>query len=585
MNDDGEKNVGGAWPEQSGANGETPNAAAQNNHGDTDLALNDDVALELQAREALDALRETMGDLGGRVRQAIQHAATVWDEVAEAPEPQLGAVSHDDEVRARAITRRWVKRDVLVELELPSAMSVTRLLDAAVWRVELRERGETRELTQASEPYRGATPPLPGPTLPLWDYDFATPEIEAGERRERIAGAEVVAACGACHGSGHRSCAACEGQGKVPCANCHGRGRLKCPRCRGRGQIADAKEERRARASKSYLHVHAERMATDATERLADFAETLRQEYGVPLPPSAQWAPTAPASGKTIPCPDCVDGTIPCRECVDGKAVCKACTGTSYTECSVCAGTGKVLRRREIARRFDTRIGGRTLPAEPAEADEWFSEAMLRRSVGEEVWEGDVTRAGEWSETPPTGVPAGVWVIARALARSAAAESQSVAVATAEPHADEPERRVIARRLRLSRTPLTRINYTYSGRPYSVVAVGVVGSERFWTETFPPRWSRMSRFVRALARDLSGDIRPTPPTSLGRQTGEARITTITEMAPSAGSGGEGKGAISDLDAYRARRAAGDASTDAPDTAPNTAPSVPVRTPHAGDAEQ
>ena len=115
----------------------------------------------------------------------------------------------------------------------------------------------------------------------------------------------MVRACLRCNGTGHQSCHHCEGKGFVQCPVCHGRDSVTCRRCRGRGRIADAQAERRARASKSYLQVHAERLASDAAVRLADLSERLRQEHGVPLPPSSDWLPTAPASGETTPCPDC----------------------------------------------------------------------------------------------------------------------------------------------------------------------------------------------------------------------------------------------------------------------------------------
>ncbi|MDE3231324.1 MAG: hypothetical protein KGO05_15710, partial [Chloroflexota bacterium] len=59
-------------------------------------------------------------------------------------------------------------------------------------------------------------------------------------------------------------------------------------------------------------------------------------------------------------------------------------------------------------------------------------------------------------------------------------------------------------------TPVTRIEYSFAGRMYEALAVGRAGEERFWAETFPPRWNRLSRFVQAVARDLAGESRQRP---------------------------------------------------------------------------
>ncbi|MGZ3675203.1 MAG: hypothetical protein ACXVCO_12930, partial [Ktedonobacterales bacterium] len=54
--------------------------------------------------------------------------------------------------------------------------------------------------------------------------------------------------------------------------------------------------------------------------------------------------------------------------------------------------------------------------------------------------------------------------------------------------------------------------YDFAGHAFSVVAVGRSGSERFWAQTFPPRWSRIGRFLKALSRDLQGESLPRRPT-------------------------------------------------------------------------
>ena len=310
----------------------------------------------------------------------------------------------------------------------------------------------------------------------------------------------MAGACLVCNGTGHRDCADCQGKGFTRCPECRGRARVTCKRCRGHGRIADAAAERKARAAKGYFQVQAERLATDAAGKLADFSERLRQDYGMPLPPSAQWAPTAPASGETVPCPDCVDGTIPCS-CKTGKLVCATCKGSGYAPCAACDGSARVIRYREVRRRFDTRVISRTVMPARAEEAGWLTNAMLRRAAEETVWEGELDEvAGE----APLGVPAGVWSVARSLARGeqqdgAAGEQASAATV------DDLERHVIGRRLRLTCIPVTHVEYSFDGRAFDFTSVGPSGSERFWADAFPARWIRVGRFFKAVMRDLNGE--------------------------------------------------------------------------------
>ena len=77
--------------------------------------------LEAQAREIVRVFRENVGELGERVRQAVDHASTLWNEAAEAAPAPASSDPHPQELRARALMRRWVKRDFLVDPDLPMA--------------------------------------------------------------------------------------------------------------------------------------------------------------------------------------------------------------------------------------------------------------------------------------------------------------------------------------------------------------------------------------------------------------------------------------------------------------------------------
>jgi hypothetical protein len=525
------------------------------NDGRDDASRDDSLTadeLERQAREALAQIRERVGDLGSRVRRVVERANAHWEASAAVPAPHSAHIAVNAGARARALARRWADIDFLVDPDLAAGMSIHTLEDAAIWRAEVRERGETRTLEERTEPYRGVQPARTQPTLPLWDYAFPlTPEIEAGERRERLPGTESLRACRSCNGTGHQPCRSCEGRGFDTCPRCRGRARLTCARCRGRGRFPDAAAERRARSGMPYVQVHAERLAAEASERVADLAERLRQEWGVPLPPSREWVPTVTASTETVPCPECMDGTRPC-DCGNGKRVCAVCEGSGHQECSACKGTGRVVGYREVVRRFDTRLGARALAPEESDASGWVPRDVLARGRGERVWEGALEDAGR-ADTPP-GVPPEIWKAALAFAGSAPLGAVAEAPAATSQGTSQSERRVLSRRLALVRVPLTRLEYAFAGRHYTVTAFGAEGAERFWAEAFPHRWSRVGRFLQALARDL-GEPGPTVDSALD--------PTLPDH-----------GRISALEDYRARKNGSSAEAIAPPAPTTETPTPP-----------
>jgi hypothetical protein len=250
------------------------------------------------------------------------------------------------------------------------------------------------------------------------------------------------------------------------------------------------------------LQIRAERLMSETGNRLADFAERLRQDYGVPLPPSAHWAPGWAADEETIPCPDCKDGTVACA-CGDGKLVCRDCHGTGASDCAACGGTGRVVRYREVVRRFDTRITAATLSLEDESVTSGLTDEMLERATGERIWQGS---ASALRAEPPAAIPPEVWTAMRTISQDGSGTFEQPQTST-----DAPDRTVFSREVVLQKIPLTQVDYIYGGHPFSFLAIGADGSERFWAEDFPTRWARVSRFFAAISRDigLAGTQRPT----------------------------------------------------------------------------
>jgi hypothetical protein len=374
----------------------------------------------------------------------------------------------------------------------------------------------------------------------VWAFNFpVTPQIDAGERRERLPSTGGVFTCSTCGGGGGTvACARCEGQGSEICGRCRGTERVTCATCRGRGRVARVGQA--APDTASPMHRHAERLASEAGERIIEFAERLREDLGLHhhMP---DWLGTRAVSGDTMLCPDCDGGKQPC-DCQGGRRPCATCDGSGRTECGACKGTGGVVRFREIVRRFDTRVSHRTVPL-AGEHARWVPEDVLARGAVEPAWQGSVSDLA--ADQPPDGIPREMWDEALAFASIARAQQQATSG-----NGDGAARRVLSTVVSLVRVPLVRLEYSFGDTPYVVVAFGASGRERFWAESFPHRWSRITRFMRAVSRDLGEPV---------------------DLLPA--------GQVSDLGEHRARRAAapapadGDADADGPEPDAGTSPTV------------
>src|SRR5262249_54314983 len=144
-----------------------------------------------------------------------------------------------------------------------------------------------------------------------------------------------------------------------------------------------------------------------------------------------------------------------------------------------------------LIRRFDTRIAQRMLPLDDPSVARWLTDEMLRKAGGEDAWEGGHEALGQ---AAPEGIPAAVWQAVRAFAEHPGTELTAAIPMNAEAAS---ARRVIARRIHVTYVPLSRVEYEFAGNVFSFVAVGRRGVERFWAPSFPPRWNRVGRFLRA----------------------------------------------------------------------------------------
>jgi hypothetical protein len=82
------------------------------------------------------------------------------------------------------------------------------------------------------------------------------------------------------------------------------------------------------------------------------------------------WVPGATPASDAPVCPACDHGRVACI-CDPGQLLCATCIGQRSVDCPTRAGAGKVVRCRDVLRRFETRIHSQALSftgATPTEA-------------------------------------------------------------------------------------------------------------------------------------------------------------------------------------------------------------------------
>ncbi len=439
-----------------------------------------------------------------RIKRVVEKANDYWQQAQAQPTGTPRQTANEEEQRIRQLANMWSNENWRIARELGTYMDLVSWSNDEVWEATLQTRWETRSMQVVTEPYKGLPLGKPGPLLPAWDYELPpVTGLKAPTTHTGLDGLDEVVACTNCNGTGRALCAACTGRGWIVCPDCRGRTKKRCNTCRGRGYVADWVQTEK----KPFFQKQAENFASSVNERVADVFDGIRQQ-GVPIPNPLD---TDPANkGRTVPCPDCVNGEVDCT-CGNGKRVCEACHGAKSTFCASCGGTGKVLRRREIVRRFDLRVQTKVIGSSP------IPERNLSTAGGELVYNAEIDET-LYPEAPPERVPLDVWQATVALVEAESANPPGAETARAGAHADPlGSSRATLQVLELVRIPYTKVNYRFGNADYAFYVYDGAGQEKFYADRYPARWDRIERLVRAITTDLMTPAQPekTPPASPG----------------------------------------------------------------------
>ena len=424
-----------------------------------------------------------------RIKRVVDKANEYWQQTQAPPAAPRQSTSIEEQ-RLRQLANAWSAGNWRVARDLGTYMDIVSWTSDEVWEVTLQTRWETRGMEIVSEPYSGRPLDKLQPILPVWDYQLPpVTGLKAPTTRTRLEGLDEVLACTVCNGMGRALCATCTGRGWVVCPDCKGRTKKRCSTCRGRGYVADWA----LREKKPFFQKQAENLATSVNEKVADVFEGIRQQ-GVPIPNPADTDPAA--KGQTVPCPDCVNGEVDCT-CGNGKRVCAPCQGGKTALCTNCGGTGKIVRHREIVRRFDLReqtqiVGNNAIP-----------EQNLVKANGELIYNAEVNETLH-PDAPPENVPMDVWQVAAGLVKSATTAQEKF---SPDPQASS---RASLQVLELARIPYTKVDYRFENQDYVFYVYDSEGKEKFYADRYPARWDRIERLVRSITSDL---MMPAPGTS------------------------------------------------------------------------
>lgn len=440
-----------------------------------------------------------------RIKRVVEKASDYWQQAQTTPTPR--EPSNLEEQRIRQLANMWSTENWRIAKDLGTYMDVVSWSTDEVWEVTIQTRWEIRAMEQINEPYTGKPTGKPQPFLPVWDYELpAVTGLKAPQSRTRLDGLDEIVACTVCNGTGRALCTNCNGRGWVVCPDCKGRTRKRCTTCRGRGYVADWAQPGE---KKPFFKKQAENVANSVGERVADVFDGIRQQ-GVPIPNPID---TDPANkGKTVPCPDCINGEVDCS-CGNGKRVCETCQGAKMSLCANCSGTGKLVRHREIVRRFDLRTQTRIV------GESAIPQQQFEKASGELVYNAEVNETLH-PEAAPDGVPMDVW---RTTVDLVNAESQDK-TDTYKPNAQEQARATL-QVVELVRIPYTKVQYRFGSQDYVFYIYDGEGREKFYADRYPARWDRIERLVKAISNDLLTPTpeNTTPPSSTSSHAGGYRV--------------------------------------------------------------
>ncbi|HTI14348.1 MAG TPA: hypothetical protein VL461_07230 [Dictyobacter sp.] len=448
-----------------------PNSKGQPNFDDIDKRLED------IGRKLVQGANEAQL----RLKRAVNKANDYWVQTQNAPTPHQS--SNIEEQRLRQLVNDWSNQNWRVARDLGTYMDIVSWRSDEVWEIALETRWETRSMEVVSEPYIGQSMGKPQPLLPVWDYEL--PEVtglKAPSTRTRLDGINEIVGCTVCNGNGHVFCSGCNGRGWIVCPDCKGRTKKRCDTCKGRGYVADWTPNGQ---KKPFFRRQAENVASSFGNKVSDVFDSIRQQ-GVPIPNPVD---TDPASkGPTVPCPDCVHGEVDCT-CGNGKRVCPTCQGAKMSLCSNCAGTGKMVRHREIARRFDLRSQTRFVGETPIPVQQ------LLKANGDLVYSSEINETMH-VDAPPDMVPSDVWHTTVELVET---ERKSPAKPGMDPQSwARPTLQVVE----LVRVPYISLQYRMNDQDYLLFIYDGEGNEKFYADQFPVRWDRVERLFKAISTDL-----------------------------------------------------------------------------------
>ena len=157
--------------------------------------------------------------------------------------------------------------------------------------------------------------------------------------------------------------------------------------------------------------------------------------------------------------------------------------------CTTCGRTGKVVRHREIVRRFDLRTQTRFIGDCPIPA------AQLVKASGDLIYNDEVNET-LYPDAPPAGVPMDIW---RATVDLVQSESASPTKTNVDPQAAS---KATLQVIELVRITYITVQYHYNNQDYTLYIYDGEGREKFYADRFPARWDRIERLVKAISNDL-----------------------------------------------------------------------------------